>query len=137
MEPNSEGMRDRLLSRLPRPENLADYRKEVTSLLEKNEKRLRIEKWGAGATWLFVVALGTVFLWLGGRNAGKPAAAWFGSLACFWLIFGAVELLKHFINRTRVELLKETKQVQLQVLELHDMLRTQGVSATGDVRPTG
>ncbi|MGO9254907.1 MAG: hypothetical protein ACLQU1_01185 [Bryobacteraceae bacterium] len=37
-----------------------------------------------------------------------------------------MELLKHFINRARVELLKETKQVQLQVLELHDLLRKQG-----------
>src|SRR5438552_397181 len=59
MEPNNESIRDRLLSRLPQPENLAAYRKEVGSLLEKNEKGLRREKWGAGATWFFVVGLGT------------------------------------------------------------------------------
>jgi hypothetical protein len=44
------------------------------------------------------------------------------------LIYGAAELTKYFINRARVELLKETKQVQLQVLELHDLVRKGGVS---------
>ena len=127
MEPNNEGIRDRLLSRLPQPANLADYRREVAALLEKNEKRLRIEKWGAGATWLFVVGLSTLLFWGNGRHGDTPRAAWLGSMACFWLIFGAVELLKYFINRTRVELLRETKQVQLQVLELHDLLRKPGV----------
>ena len=140
MEPNSESMRDRLLSRLPRPENLGEYRKEVAALLEKNEKRLRIEKWGAGATWLFVVVLSIVFFWFSGQNANAAKAAWYGSFACFWMIFGAVELLKHFINRARVELLKETKQVQLQVLELREFMRvsaTRGSRADESVRPTG
>ncbi len=123
MEPNSEGIRDGLLSRLPQPANLADYRREVSSLLDKNEKRLLREKWGAGATWFFMVGLGVALLWSGERYVGASRAAWFGSLACYCLIFGAVELLKHFINRARVDLLKETKQLQLQVLELHDFLR--------------
>jgi hypothetical protein len=60
----------------------------------------------------------------------KPNAAWLaaslGSFACFMLIFGAVELIKYFINRSRLELLKETKQVQLQVLELHELVRKGG-----------
>ena len=55
-------------------------------------------------------------------------AASFGSFACFMLIYGAAELTKYFINRARVELLKETKQVQLQVLELHDLVRKGGVA---------
>jgi hypothetical protein len=42
-------------------------------------------------------------------------------VACFSLVVGA-ELLKHFINRGRPELLKELKQVQLQVLELQEQL---------------
>jgi hypothetical protein len=127
MEPKSEGMRDRLLSRLPQPENLADYRKEVAALLQKNEKGLRIQKWYAGVVWCFVVMLGTVFFVLVAQHPDKPKAVWqaayLGSFACFFLIFGAVELLKLFINNARVEMLKETKQVQLQVLELQDLLR--------------
>jgi hypothetical protein len=61
-------------------------------------------------------------LWFGGAKLDTPKAAWFGCLACFWLLIGAVELLKHFINRSRLELLKEVKQVQLQMLELQESL---------------
>jgi hypothetical protein len=132
MELNSEGMRDRLLSRLPRPENLVEYRKEVSALLEKNEKTLRRQKWYAGAIWFWVVGLGVALMLLASMHPEKARAAWLaawvGSFACFMLISGAVELMKYFINRARVELLKETKQVQLQVLELHDLLRKGGVS---------
>ena len=129
MDANNEEIRDRLLSRLPQPENLADYRREVGALLEKNQKGLRREKWGASATWLFVVGLGTVLLTGAGIKMGTTkaaVAAYMGTFACFFLIYGAVELLKHFINRSRVELLKEIKQVQLQVLELQDAMRKVG-----------
>ena len=42
--------------------------------------------------------------------------------------FGGIELLKHFINRSRFEQLKELKRVELEVLELRDLLhaRTAG-----------
>ncbi|HUK15974.1 MAG TPA: hypothetical protein VLW65_06145 [Bryobacteraceae bacterium] len=124
MESSNEGMRDRLLSRLPQPGNLADYRNEVGALLEKNEKRFRREKWYSGALWVYAVLLGTAFLWLG---ADTRHATTLGFYAIFALIFGAVELLKHFINRSRVELLKEIKQVQLQVLELQAAMGKESV----------
>ena len=115
----------------PQPENLAEYRQEVSALLEKNERGLRRQKWYAGALWVWVVLLGAVFFLLSGRLLDAPSkagiVAWIGSLACFSLIGAAAELLKHFINRARVELLKETKQVQLQLLELQNMLRKPGV----------
>ena len=123
MEPKDERIKDRLLSRLP--SNSADYRKEVAQLLEKNDKAFLREKWGARALWIFCVCLGTAYLWFGGAKLDTPKAAWFGCLACFWLLIGAVELLKHFINRSRLELLKEVKQVQLQVLELQEALNKQ------------
>jgi hypothetical protein len=130
MEPNREAMRDALLSRLPRPENLPAYRKEVSALLQHNEKILRRQKWYAGAIWFWVVGLGVALIFLAGMHPEKPNAAWLaaslGSFACFMLIYGAAEVLKYFINRTRVELLKESKQVQLQVLELHDLVRRGG-----------
>jgi len=119
----NEDMRDRLLARLPQPENLAGYRNEVAALVEKNQKKLRQEKWYSGVIWGFVAGLGTVFLWQGGKHASAPTGAYLGTFACFFLIYGAVELLKHFINRSRVDLLKEIKQVQLQVLELEAAVR--------------
>jgi hypothetical protein len=124
MEPKSE-VREGLLSRLPQPANLAGYRKEVAELIDGNEKKLRREKFGAGATWISVVALSAALFW-GGGGSQATGAAWRGAMACFWLVFGAVELLKYFINRARVELLRETKQVQLQVLELHALMRAEG-----------
>jgi hypothetical protein len=62
-------------------------------------------------------------MWFSGAKLDTPKAAWFGTLACFWLLVGATELLKHFINRSRVELLKEIKQVQLQVLEVQKQVQ--------------
>jgi hypothetical protein len=119
MADKKDKMQDRLLSRLPDPGNVAGYRQEVSRLLEKNDRAFLREKWGSRAMWIFCVLLGTLYLWFGGARLDTPKAAWFGCLACFWLLIGAVELLKHFINRSRVELLKEVKQLQLQVLELH------------------
>jgi len=119
MADKKDKMQDRLLSRLPDPGNVAGYRQEVSRLIEKNDRAFLREKWGSRAMWIFCVLLGTLYLWFGGARLDTPKAAWFGCLACFWLLIGAVELLKHFINRSRVELLKEVKQLQLQVLELH------------------
>jgi hypothetical protein len=126
METGNDSIRDRLLSHLPHPANLADYREEVDAMLGKNEKVLRRETWVVTALWLFMVALSTAFLLLGGLRSGTPLGLYFEILACFVLIYPAVELLKHFINRSRVELLKEVKQLQLQVLELQAFLRKSG-----------
>lgn len=117
----NENMRDRLLSRLPQPENAAAYRNEVTALLEKNEKTLRKQAWYSGAIWIYIVLFATA-MFIG--IAYKPQrAAEMGTFVLLFVIYAAVELLKYFINRNRVELLKEIKQVQLQVLELQAALR--------------
>jgi len=125
MERKDEKMQDRLLARLPDPSNVAGYRKEVAQLLEKNDKAFLREKWGSRAMWFFCVALGTFYLWFSGEKLDSPKAAWFGCMACFWITIGAVEVIKHFINRSRVELLREIKQVQLQVLEMQAQLQRQ------------
>jgi len=122
MERRDDSIRDRLLSRLPQPANLAAYREEVALMLAKNERAFRRERWGVGALWIFMVVLSTVILWSGGQRLDTPKGSFFGTAACVCLLFGAVELLKHFINRSRVDLLKEVKQVQVQVLELHAFL---------------
>jgi hypothetical protein len=123
MESKDEKMRDRLLSHLPQPENAEAYRKEVAALLEKNARTFLRQKRASFAIWIFCVGLSAAFLWFGDRRGHDAArTAWYGSLACFWLIYGAVDLLKYFINRNRVELMKEVKQVQLQILELHELV---------------
>jgi hypothetical protein len=119
---NNESIREGLLARLPDPANLPAYREQVAALTARNEKALRREKRFAGTLWFFMVGLTTASLMLGSRTGGAKAA-WLASYACVFLLFAAVELLKHFINRARVEILKETRQVQLQVLELQNSLR--------------
>ena len=131
MEPKDESLRERLLSRLPEPANLEAYREEVVSLLAKNEKGLQRERKVVARLWIFVVLVSVGFLTAGGLYIDTPKGPWFGTLACFWFLFGAVETVKHFVNRGRVELLKEVKQVQLQVLELHAVLSKSGVPASG------
>jgi hypothetical protein len=114
----NENIRERLLARLPQPADVAAYRNEVAALLEKKEKALRFEKWNVIPLWIFMAGLSTAFLWLAGQRLDTPKGPYFASLACFSFLFGMVYLVPHFINRGRVELLKEIKQVQLQVLEL-------------------
>ena len=89
-------------------------------MLEQTEIRLRREKWFTGALWLFMVATSVAFLIAGGKHLDSPKGTWFGIMAVLWLLYGAVELLKHFMNRYRVDLLKEIKKVELQVLELRE-----------------
>jgi hypothetical protein len=124
MKPSPDPLRERLLAQFePAPDRLAAYREEVHAMLEKNERTLRLQKWYAGAIWIFVVLLGTSFLVLGGLRGDTPPGTWLGILACFFLISAAVELVKYFINRSRVEVLKEVKGLELQVRELRDQLR--------------
>ncbi len=127
MEKQNENLRERLLARMPQPENLETYRKEVEASLQKNQRAFRREKWGVGALWLYVIAFFLVLtLYRGGNWISTPH----GHLAeMTWLLLtlvGAVEILKHFVNRSRVEMLKEIRQVQLQILELQASVRKSG-----------
>lgn len=123
MEQGNSSIRDRLLARLPRPENLAAYQKEVAEGLSKKEKRLRWERWGSRAVWIFAGSYVLYLLNRGEQWFDTPKAHLSMCIAFLLLFCGAVELVKHFINRSRVELLKEIKQVQLQVLELQASLQ--------------
>jgi hypothetical protein len=118
---DKEAFRDELLRQdIVHSERHEEYRKEVETMLEKEEKALRKEKWITGPMWIYLVVLCATFLLLGGFSEDSTTRLWFGILACFWFIFGAVFLLKYFINRNRVEMLKEFKEIQLQISELRD-----------------
>ncbi len=123
MEPKNESVRDRLLARLPQPENLAAYREGVEASLKKNQRTLRRQRWYSGAIWVYAVGLFTAFVVIGSQRLNWPPAVWVEMALGLLVIGGSVELLKYFINRNRVEILKEIKQVQLQVLELQASLR--------------
>ena len=131
MELRDGSMSERLLSRLPRPANLAAYKEEVSSLLAENERKLRRDKWTVVRIWIFVVAVSCPFLWMAGTHFNTPQGNWFLGLACFWVLFGVVEVAKYIGHQGRIELLKEVKQVQVQILELHALLDKEGTSMLG------
>jgi hypothetical protein len=119
MEPKDKSIREGLLSNLPQPVNLADYRRQVGAMLQKSEKKIRLERMAVTSFWIFCAISATIYLWFDGRPSSLPKGPF---LACFMLLWGMTELLKHYINSCRVDLLKEIKQVQVQVLELQSIL---------------
>jgi hypothetical protein len=123
---SNESISELLLSRLPQSANLAAYQKEVTSLLAENEKKLRRNKWTVVRVWIFVVVVSAPFLWMAGTHFNTAEGNWFLGLVGFWVLFGAIEIAKYEHNQGRVELLKELKLVQLQILQLHALFSTGG-----------
>ena len=131
MEPKDDRIREKLLSHLPAPANLAAYRQEVAATLEKKEKAVRRERWVVIELWVFVTAISVLFLWLGGRHMDTVKGPYFVSLACFWFLFGMVYFVSHAINRSELHVLKEVKQVQVQVLELQALISDSGTWTPG------
>lgn len=128
MEQGSNSLRERLLARLPQPENLASYREEIASLLTKYARALFWEKWTArmfalsgAALYLFAISPSIPFREqnLLGANE-KIFLSVFAGLLFF---IGLIYELGYQVSRTKVDLLKEVKQVQLQVLELQASLQ--------------
>jgi hypothetical protein len=124
MEKQNDSMRERLLARLPQPENLAAYREETAALLAKHEKALFWEKVASKVG--YVLAAIMVALWLFGRTPTAAMRQSYWPLAGFAYFLGAVADLRYRIYQSKVDLLKEAKQVQLQVLELQASLQKDG-----------
>lgn len=108
-------LRDRLLSGLPKPDDVAHYRRSVALLIGSNEKRLRREKILTSAFWILCAISGTAWLWFSAESAGLPRGPF---LACIFFTWGGVELVKHHVNAARVDILKEIKQMQVQIFAL-------------------
>lgn len=138
MEQRSESIRELLLARLPDPANLPAYREEVAAMLEKKEKEVRRERRVLIELWVFVIAVSIPFLLMGAEKFGSKAiddavlGPYFMGLVGFWFLFGLVYFVAHSINRSRLDLLKEVKQVQVQVLELQGWLEKGGAPTTGN-----
>lgn len=127
METNDQEFRRELLGQMsPEPDRLQHYRQEMKKMLDDNERGLRRERRWTTVLWLYAVALMTVFLLVSGLYHPTPERSWMASLTGMGVVlfYGGLELLKHFINRSRVEVLKEMKQLELRVLELDERLRT-------------
>jgi hypothetical protein len=138
MEQRDDSIRERLLSQLPQPANLPAYREEVASMLEKKEKEVRRERRVMIELWVFTIVVSILFLWMGTQRMGSKAVdeavlgPYFMGCAGFWFLFALVYFAAHSINRSRLELLKEVKQVQVQVLELQELLQKGSAQTAGN-----
>ena len=131
MERRDDNLREHLLARLPQPENLAAYREETASLMARHQRALLWEKWTA---WIFTFC-GVGLFWFAMsplipvREQNLLGASEKISLSVFAGLFffmGLIYALGYQVSRSKVDLLKELKQVQLQVLEVQARLDKNG-----------
>ena len=124
MEQQNDTLRERLLSRLPQPENLAGYREETASLLAKHEKALSTEKWTTFALSICGAATIWFFAWIM-KSRTLDASAQLSFLGGFlvFVVLLAIDGVRYPIYASQVATLKELKQVQLQILELQASLQ--------------
>ncbi len=92
-------------------------------MLEAQEKSLRRERRLTAAMWTYLVLITTALITCSGvfllhKVEGTYAAV----TAVFWLLFGAVFLLGHQINKSRFEVIKEVKGVELRLADLEARL---------------
>ncbi len=124
MEKQNENMRERLLARLPQPENLAAYREETALLLAKREKALFWERLVPIACYVIVAFM--MVLWLLGLTPAPAMRQYFWPLVAFVYFLAAMQDLRYRFYQSKVDTLKEVKQIQLQILELQASLQKPG-----------
>jgi hypothetical protein len=134
-KPDADPLRDRLLGQWePRQSSYLTYRKEIETMLEDHEKRLRREKRWTTVMWIYIVALSTILLTGSGLlMIHKIEGTWMAVSAVFWFLLGAVFLLSHLINQRNFELVKEIKGVELRLASLEERLAARGdITGTAD-----
>jgi hypothetical protein len=123
MEKGNESMRERLLVRLPQPENREAYREETAALMARYDRALFWEKVTARTLMLIGGGLFIMANLKLGLNLGANEKIVFDVMAAVFYFLGAIYQVGFEVSRSKVDLLKEVKQVQLQVLELQASLR--------------
>jgi len=127
MEKGSDSLRERLLARLPQPENVAGYREETAGLMARYERALFWEREsGRAIAWTgFCIFLLANSIWARPR-LDAHATILLDALAVVLFFTGGLMLVGYSISRSKVDLLKEVKRVQLQILELQASLKKGG-----------
>jgi RNA polymerase sigma factor (sigma-70 family) len=108
---------------------IASSEKEVETMIANQEKSLQREKRYTTAIWIYVVLLTTSFMTGSGLLMfHKIEGTWIAVSAVFWLLFGAVFFFIHQINKSRFEVIKEIKGVELRLAALEERLTGRGAS---------
>ena len=107
-----------------------NYRKEVENMLAEQEKKLLREKRFTTVMWIYIVLLSTALLTGSGLlMIHKIEGTWIAVTAVFWFLFGAVFFFIHMINKSRFEVIKEIKGVELRLAALEERLAGRGGDA--------
>jgi hypothetical protein len=127
-KPDADRLRERLLDQWePRQSSYLTYRKEIETMLENQEKQLRRERRWTTVMWLYIVALTTILMTGSGvLMIHKIEGTWMAVTAVAWFVFGAVFLFIHLINKSRFEVIKEIKGVELRLAALEERLAGRG-----------
>ena len=123
MDANDKDIRAKLLDRrLGEPGRAGEYRREVARVLERQQRTLRKEAWAAriGGGGALITAIAMT---LAGDLRHDVSLAVSG---CFWLIVFLGIVAKYLGMSNRVEILKEIRQVQLQIQELSERVEPPG-----------
>jgi hypothetical protein len=124
MEQENSSLRERLLARLPQPENREVYREETAALMARHERALFWERvTGTSVAWLGIGVYMFANSFTMRPKLDTHAIGLFDALAVVLFFTGGLMLLGYSISRNKVDLLKELKQVQLQMLELQASLK--------------
>jgi len=119
----TESIRERLLSRLPQTDDIAAYKEEVAVLLAKHRRALYWDGIGPRLIGAVAVALWLLSMWVSARDPHSAEPGYLLGLACLASIVATVQGARYEIVKGQLELLKEIKQLQVQMLELRASMR--------------
>jgi len=96
-------------------------------MLANQEIKLRRERWVTSVLWIYLVIISTVLMTGSGMlMIHKIEGTWLAVNAVSWLVIGAVFLGSHLINKSRFEVIKEIKGVELRLAALEERLASRG-----------
>jgi hypothetical protein len=127
-KPEADRLRDRLLGQWePHRPSYLTYHKEIEAMLANQEKKLQRERRFTTVLWIYIVLLTTGLLTGSGLlMIHKIEGTWTAVTAVFWFLYGAVFFFIHMINKSRFEVIKEIKGVELRLAALEERLAGQG-----------
>src|SRR3954468_19204274 len=108
MQKPNDPLREQLLGRIPSPADIGAYREIVTRQIERDQNSIKRKAIAAKIFWVFCAVSATAWLWFSAETAHLPRAPF---LACIFFTWGGVEVVKHHIDRCRIDMLKEIKQL--------------------------
>jgi hypothetical protein len=115
-----KGLREALLRQEgPSMDLYAQYKKEVEKMIQREEEGFRKGKWALIIGYANLVVVGVVLMLVGAFvHKFSNMGLWTGILACFVFINAVIIISAYYYHLLRLELLKESKGIQMMLAEL-------------------